>query len=129
MWGLWVPLAWFLGLKLGLGLIGIWISMICDEWTRAACWMYQTLAETQMAAGLRSAGCLTRLGSGGDAIGLRSTKRRAAGRGEAIRSWSAYKRCTSIKSFPASDTVGPGELRRTVLTADQRDRTGKSANP
>jgi putative MATE family efflux protein len=34
MWGLWVPLAWFLGLKLGWGLIGIWISMICDEWTR-----------------------------------------------------------------------------------------------
>lgn len=34
MWGLWVPLAWLLGLKLGLGLVGIWISMICDEWTR-----------------------------------------------------------------------------------------------
>ena len=34
MWGLWVPFAWLLGLKLGLGLVGIWISMICDEWTR-----------------------------------------------------------------------------------------------
>jgi Na+-driven multidrug efflux pump len=34
MWGLWVPFAWFLGLKCGLGLVGIWISMICDEWTR-----------------------------------------------------------------------------------------------
>jgi putative MATE family efflux protein len=34
MWGLWVPFAWLLGIKLGLGLIGIWISMICDEWTR-----------------------------------------------------------------------------------------------
>jgi putative MATE family efflux protein len=34
MWGLWVPLAWLLGLKLGLGLVGIWISLICDEWTR-----------------------------------------------------------------------------------------------
>jgi putative MATE family efflux protein len=34
MWGLWVPLAWLLGLKLGLGLVGIWISMILDEWTR-----------------------------------------------------------------------------------------------
>lgn len=34
MWGIWVPLAWFLGLKLGWGLVGIWISMICDEWTR-----------------------------------------------------------------------------------------------
>ncbi|MFO1477780.1 MAG: hypothetical protein U1F98_14165 [Verrucomicrobiota bacterium] len=34
MWGIWVPLAWLLGLKLGLGLVGIWISLICDEWTR-----------------------------------------------------------------------------------------------
>jgi putative MATE family efflux protein len=34
MWGWWVPLAWLLGLKLGLGLVGIWISMICDEWVR-----------------------------------------------------------------------------------------------
>ena len=34
MWCSWVPLAWFLGLKLGLGLVGIWISLICDEWTR-----------------------------------------------------------------------------------------------
>jgi putative MATE family efflux protein len=34
MWLLWVPLAWLLGLKLGLGLTGIWISMICDEWVR-----------------------------------------------------------------------------------------------
>jgi len=34
MWGIWVPLAWFLGIKLGLGLVGIWISLICDEWTR-----------------------------------------------------------------------------------------------
>ena len=33
MWGIWVPFAWFLGLKLGLGLVGIWISLICDEWT------------------------------------------------------------------------------------------------
>ncbi len=34
MWGIWVPLAWFLGIKLGRGLVGIWISLICDEWTR-----------------------------------------------------------------------------------------------
>lgn len=34
MWGLWVPLAWLLGLKLGWGLPGIWISMILDEWIR-----------------------------------------------------------------------------------------------
>ena len=30
----WVPLAWFLGLKLGLGLPGVWIAMTIDEWTR-----------------------------------------------------------------------------------------------
>ncbi len=34
MWCVWVPLAWLLGLKLGLGLVGIWISMITDEWLR-----------------------------------------------------------------------------------------------
>ncbi|HYC72161.1 MAG TPA: MATE family efflux transporter [Opitutaceae bacterium] len=34
MWGVWVPLAWLLGLKLGWGLPGIWAAMIVDEWTR-----------------------------------------------------------------------------------------------
>jgi Na+-driven multidrug efflux pump len=34
MWCVWVPLAWILGVKLGLGLVGIWIAMITDEWTR-----------------------------------------------------------------------------------------------
>jgi putative MATE family efflux protein len=34
MWFVWVPVAWLLGLKLGLGLKGIWISMILDEWFR-----------------------------------------------------------------------------------------------
>ena len=34
MWCVWVPLAWLLGLKLGLGLAGIWISMLTDEWLR-----------------------------------------------------------------------------------------------
>jgi putative MATE family efflux protein len=34
MWGLWVPLAWLLGLKLHWGLPGIWISMTIDEWFR-----------------------------------------------------------------------------------------------
>ena len=34
MWCVWVPMAWLLGLKLGLGLVGIWIAMITDEWLR-----------------------------------------------------------------------------------------------
>jgi putative MATE family efflux protein len=34
MWGVWVPLSWFLGLKLGWGMPGIWCAMACDEWTR-----------------------------------------------------------------------------------------------
>jgi putative MATE family efflux protein len=34
MWFVWVPLAWFLGLKLGLGLVGVWIAMLTDEWLR-----------------------------------------------------------------------------------------------
>lgn len=34
MWCVWVPLAWLLGLKLGFGLVGIWISMTIDEWLR-----------------------------------------------------------------------------------------------
>jgi putative MATE family efflux protein len=34
MWCVWVPLAWFLGLKLGMGLPGVWIAMLTDEWLR-----------------------------------------------------------------------------------------------
>jgi putative MATE family efflux protein len=34
MWGLWVPLAWLLGLHSGLGIAGVWLSMCCDEWFR-----------------------------------------------------------------------------------------------
>ncbi len=34
MWGVWVPLAWALGLWLGFGLPGIWIAMATDEWLR-----------------------------------------------------------------------------------------------
>jgi putative MATE family efflux protein len=34
MWLVWVPLAWFLGIKLGYGLVGVWIAMMTDEWFR-----------------------------------------------------------------------------------------------
>ncbi|WP_409421558.1 MATE family efflux transporter [Pseudaeromonas sp. ZJS20] len=34
MWGLAIPLAWFLGLHLGWGLVGIWLAFAADEWTR-----------------------------------------------------------------------------------------------
>jgi Na+-driven multidrug efflux pump len=34
MWFVWVPLAWLLGLRLHMGLPGIWIAMTLDEWTR-----------------------------------------------------------------------------------------------
>ena len=34
MWCVWVPLAWVLGIKLGLGLAGVWIAMLTDEWLR-----------------------------------------------------------------------------------------------
>lgn len=34
MWGVWVPLSWLLGIKLGYGLPGFWAAMVCDEWLR-----------------------------------------------------------------------------------------------
>ncbi|RCW69714.1 MATE family efflux transporter [Saliterribacillus persicus] len=34
MWGVSVTFAWFFGLFLGLGLIGVWIAFIADEWLR-----------------------------------------------------------------------------------------------
>ncbi|MBM7660120.1 putative MATE family efflux protein [Bacillus mesophilus] len=34
MWGISVPLSYFLGITLGLGLAGVWISFIVDEWLR-----------------------------------------------------------------------------------------------
>lgn len=54
MWGLWVPLAWLLGIKLGLGLVGIWISMICDEWTRGLLMYNRWTKRKWMAAAHRS---------------------------------------------------------------------------
>jgi putative MATE family efflux protein len=34
MWGVSVTFAWFFGLYLGLGLVGVWIAFIADEWLR-----------------------------------------------------------------------------------------------
>lgn len=34
MWGIGVSFAWFFGIFLGLGLIGVWIAFIADEWIR-----------------------------------------------------------------------------------------------
>ena len=34
MWGVSVVGAWFLGLHLGLGLVGVWMAMAADEWLR-----------------------------------------------------------------------------------------------
>jgi putative MATE family efflux protein len=34
MWGVSAFGSWLLGLKLGLGLLGVWIAMACDEWLR-----------------------------------------------------------------------------------------------
>jgi putative MATE family efflux protein len=36
MWLVQVPLAWLLGLRLGLGLPGVWLALASDEWLRAA---------------------------------------------------------------------------------------------
>ncbi|MGN1394110.1 MAG: MATE family efflux transporter [Succinivibrionaceae bacterium] len=34
MWMISVPLAWFLGIHLKLGILGVWIAFCLDEWTR-----------------------------------------------------------------------------------------------
>jgi putative MATE family efflux protein len=44
MWCIWVPLAWFLGIHMGFGLIGVWIAMMTDEWLRGVLmyWRWKT---------------------------------------------------------------------------------------
>jgi putative MATE family efflux protein len=44
MWGLGVPISYFLGIEFGLGLIGIWIAFIIDEWIRGLVmlWRWRT---------------------------------------------------------------------------------------
>ncbi|MGP1939286.1 MAG: MATE family efflux transporter [Arsenophonus sp. ET-DL9-MAG3] len=34
MWGIAIPISYFLGLKMEMGLLGIWFGFLCDEWLR-----------------------------------------------------------------------------------------------
>jgi len=34
MWGVSIPVGWFLGIHLGIGILGVWIGFFCDEWLR-----------------------------------------------------------------------------------------------
>lgn len=34
MWSIALPISYFLGLKIGMGLLGIWLGFLCDEWLR-----------------------------------------------------------------------------------------------
>ncbi|MBM7603887.1 Na+-driven multidrug efflux pump [Metabacillus crassostreae] len=55
MWGVSVPLAYILGIHLELGLIGIWIAFIVDEWLRGLLmlWRWRQGKWRQMALGRR----------------------------------------------------------------------------
>jgi putative MATE family efflux protein len=54
MWCVWVPLAWLLGLRLEIGLAGVWISMMTDEWTRATVFFRRWKARKWLAHAHRS---------------------------------------------------------------------------
>jgi putative MATE family efflux protein len=41
MWGVSVGGAWLLGVKLGLGLVGVWIAMAADEWLRGLAMLWR----------------------------------------------------------------------------------------
>ena len=56
MWGIAVPLAYFLGIMQGYGLVGIWLALACDEWVRGLAmfwrwrsrrWQNKILVETK----------------------------------------------------------------------------------
>lgn len=44
MWGVSIPLGYFLGIKMEMGLLGIWIGFFCDEWLRglANAWRWKS---------------------------------------------------------------------------------------
>lgn len=41
MWGISVTFAWFFGIFLGWGLVGVWIGFIADEWLRGIIMLYR----------------------------------------------------------------------------------------
>jgi putative MATE family efflux protein len=51
MWGVSVTLSYFLGIKLGFGLAGMWIAFACDEWFRGVLmlWRWRTRKWEKMA--------------------------------------------------------------------------------
>ncbi|WP_206871169.1 MATE family efflux transporter [Clostridium zeae] len=51
MWGVSVTLSYLLGIKLGLGLAGMWIAFACDEWFRGVLmlWRWRTRKWEKMA--------------------------------------------------------------------------------
>lgn len=51
MWGISVTLSYFLGIHLGLGLVGMWIAFACDEWFRGIFmhWRWKTKKWEKMA--------------------------------------------------------------------------------
>jgi putative MATE family efflux protein len=44
MWGVSIPLGYFLGIKMEMGIVGIWIGFFCDEWLRgiAHAWRWKS---------------------------------------------------------------------------------------
>ena len=46
MWGLGVPAAWLLGVRLGLGLVGVWVAMAAEEWIRGIAMLLRWRAGT-----------------------------------------------------------------------------------
>ncbi|WP_416828713.1 MATE family efflux transporter [Ectobacillus polymachus] len=41
MWGISIPVAYMLGIHFGMGLVGVWIAYIIDEWFRGLCMLWR----------------------------------------------------------------------------------------
>jgi putative MATE family efflux protein len=48
MWGVSVPIAYLLGIQFDLGLIGVWIAFIADEWLRGIIMLYRWKSKVWM---------------------------------------------------------------------------------